>query len=202
MKNKCVLISLPDSFSGEAELINQMFALGEFIFHLRKKESSSHQIKKILFKINPEFYDRIIIHQHYELLEKFNLGGVHLPEAERIQKTELKSNGIRIVSTSIHDLNQYEGNKSDFEYVFFSPVFKSISKENYSPKLDIETIKNKIHVMSPNNLIALAGVTKDNFQYALDAGFNGVALLGAVWNSKNPVGYFSEFLNAFKVASK
>ena len=99
-------------------------------------------------------------------------------------------------------MNDYPNYSSGFEYIFFSPVFKSISKADYFPQQNIQFIKNQIQFINPNNLIALGGITRDNFQLALDAGFNGVALLGAIWKNKNPVGYFSEFLNAFNEASK
>ena len=172
-------------------------SVGDFNFHLRKKNASVYETEKFLVKISPEFYKRIIIHQHFETALHFGLGGIHLPENLRQQLDEFKKTGNKIVSTSVHQLDNLNNIQEDFEYIFYSPVFKSISKNDYFPGMSIDELKLQIERSNSRKLIALGGINKENFNEALQIGFVGVALLGAVWQHKNPVNYFSEFLSAF-----
>jgi thiamine-phosphate pyrophosphorylase len=57
-----------------------------------------------------------------------------------------------------------------------SPVFTSISKENYPPKTDLfEQIKKRTN--HKTQLIALSGISADNIRQTLISGFDDVALL-------------------------
>lgn len=78
-----------------------------------------------------------------------------------------------------------------FEYAFLSPVFSSISKEGYASKLDfsIEISKRTNHT---TKLIALGGIQFENIHQAIAFGFDDVALLGAIWESNNPLENFKK----------
>ncbi len=107
----------------------------------------------------------------------------------------LKENGYSL-STSIHDINAYNNLHIAFDYTFYSPVFDSISKQDYKAMdkthLNVSAIKKDI------KLIALGGVHEGNCLEALNYGFDGVALLGAVWQSEAPVAAFKRIQNIIK----
>ena len=198
MNGKFIVISRPDFFRGEAELINQLLEVGDFNFHLRKKESNPDDFKGLLRGIYPKYFQRIVIHQHFDLAEKFKFKGIHLTEQVRKNKMITSLNTSRLISTSIHDLMEYDKVKNDFDYIFFSPVFKSISKSDYVPRFSEVDIKNHLSMLNAQNIIALGGVEMSTMKKAMSLGFNGVAFLGSIWEKKSPVVYCRELLAEFK----
>lgn len=200
---RVVLISREENFPGEAELINQLMAAGDFNFHLRKKTLDEKEIKKLLYKVDPVFFPRIIVHQHFAMEQEFLLGGIHLPESLQEQQEELKKAGHRIVSSSVHLLKSYEELRKNFSYIFFSPVFPSISKPGYAPIYSPEVFHQELSAMrNKTSLIALGGINEQNIAEVKRWGFGGAALLGSVWENKNPVKYFQEFLRLSSGASR
>ncbi|MBC7864194.1 MAG: thiamine phosphate synthase [Bacteroidia bacterium] len=194
---KVIVISKEDLFSGEAEIINQLMGTGDFNFHLRKKTASEKDLRKLLYKIKPEFFSRIVIHQQFNMEKEFGFYGIHLPGAERENYVALKAEGHKIISTSIHVLKEFDPARKNYKYIFFSPLFPSISKAGYAPiyseevlRADLKEIKNK------SNLIALGGIEEKNLKEVKEFGFAGAAVLGCVWESKTPVKTLQFFLKA------
>jgi len=70
-----------------------------------------------------------------------------------------------------------------------SPVYPSISKENYHSKTELfEAIKTRTNYST--QLVALGGIESINIEKSLRNGFDNVALLGTIWNSENPIKNF------------
>jgi thiamine monophosphate synthase len=192
---KIVLISKPEPFLGETELINQIMQVGSFNFHLRKKSLDEKEVRKIIYKIQPEFYPRIVIHQGFEMEKEFGLGGIHLPENERHNYERLKAEEHKIISTSIHRLNEFDALRRNFRYIFFSPLFPSISKPDAKPLYAADEIKEQLkEIKNKSNLFALGGIDAGRLEDVRALGFEGLGLLGYIWESKSPVKTFQEFL--------
>ena len=91
--------------------------------------------------------------------------------------------------------------KENFEYVFLGPVFRSISKKGYGPKISLNQIfsvlKNDAlnHLSKKPKVYALGGIRKKKMIRLAEVGFSGVALLGAVWGSSDPLRALKEFLS-------
>ena len=82
-----------------------------------------------------------------------------------------------------HSFKELEEHKEKYEYAFLSPIFDSISKVDYKSKFDLKELKEKI---ANKNIIALGGIDEDKIKICSEMGFAGVAVLGAIWNSKSP----------------
>jgi thiamine-phosphate pyrophosphorylase len=113
---------------------------------------------------------------------------LHFPEAARKSKTaaeyiQLKEEGYTL-STSIHNADEDVDNL--FDYAFYGPVFDSISKKGYRSAL-AENTKIKSH---KSKQIAIGGVDGNNCTKAFEMGFAGVAVLGAIWQSPEPINEF------------
>ncbi|MBX9853240.1 MAG: thiamine phosphate synthase [Cytophagaceae bacterium] len=181
---KIIVISNPVNIQKEHEAINALFESGLEYFHLRKPDTDKASFENFLRDIKPAFYRRISIHSHYSLIGKYNLGGIHIPEKMRMDeevkeicKTARKKN--LKVSTSIHQLEDPESIKS-FDYAFLSPVFNSISKENYKSAFDPEELQKFLKGRKPE-IIALGGIEENNILKAAELGFYGAALHGTIW---------------------
>lgn len=177
-----IVISNRKALPNEANLINQLFDEGLQIFHLRKPEYSELEIIALLNEIKPEYHNRIAIHQHHKLAKQFNINRIHFTEAERKKTSESVLEKLlsekNILSTSIHNLSNYENLSKCFEYTFFGPLFESISKPGYQPAAENIVLP----LTSKTKLIALGGIKKENINSAINLGFDGVATLGIIWN--------------------
>ncbi|WP_278008571.1 thiamine phosphate synthase [Flavobacterium gyeonganense] len=94
-----------------------------------------------------------------------------------------------VFSTSTHSIEDFNALKNIFEYAFLSPVFPSISKENYSSERNLfEEIKKRKN-FSPKT-VALGGIYSGNIEQTLQNGFDNIALLGTIWSSENAIKNF------------
>lgn len=190
-RSRIIVISSPTPITKEASLINQLFDEGLTVFHLRKPESSSQELVLLLQEINPIHYSKIALHSHHYLAKSFGINRLHFNEVSRKQLIEdaletYNADGV-ILSTSIHSIDDYNQLSDKFDYAFLSPVFDSISKLNYKA----QTFNlNHIHKKTDTKLIALGGIDERTCAKAFEMGFDGIALLGAIWNSEDKITAF------------
>jgi len=85
---------------------------------------------------------------------------------------------------SLDELKRYDGK---YEYAFLSPVFDSISKKGYKSGFDLS--ETGLHVRG-KKIVALGGVDESKIETCRGLGFCGIAVLGAVWQSADPLGTF------------
>ena len=193
---KITIISPPNPKKGEAKVVSQLLELGLERFHLRKPDCNISQIATFLDEIPKEFLSRIIIHRMPELLKDYPLGGYHHSEREDFR--EIK--GIR--SRSLHKLNHLQNCDNELDYVFFGPVYQSISKKGYCPKVSLNEIRKTILKMKnqPNAplVYALGGIRRNKISYLRETGFDGVALLGSIWGKPDPVDSYLSFRDAIE----
>lgn len=181
-----ILFSKPSLIKNEADYINHLFDVGLEIFHVRKPKCSTQEVKDLLDAVKPEYLERIVLHQHYELLSQFTLKGMHL--SRDAEKYGLARNyRHQVVSRTIHELQQLNEDQGNFEYLLISPLFDSISKPYYKASFTKENLKEAIATFNqkglPTKLIALGGVNDQNILAAKNLGFHGVAMLGYFWNN-------------------
>jgi len=187
-----VVISSPDFFEAEADQVNALFAAGMKRFHLRKPGGSLAAVHALLEAIEPQYLQEVVLHQHHELADGFRLPRLHFPEGLRTiaadQVEEQLSKG-RVLSSSIHQLNGLHELKA-FEYVFFSPVFNSISKIGYSASLTPE-FRLPDRIDGPK-VYALGGVDASKLAVLKTMNLDGAAVLGGIWNTgDDPVEQFN-----------
>lgn len=122
--------------------------------------------------------------------------GAHRWHVKEREQAALKS--CAPFSTSIHDLAQWPKWAGRATLVFFSPVFPSISKPGYGPSLPLEQLQQQIAAIRSAateplpQLIALGGVHAGTIARVQQAGFDGAAIMGALWKSSDPVAALRE----------
>ena len=179
-----IVISDPGVIIDEAIIVNQLFKAGMKRFHLRKPDWSGTKVIDILTKIDKSFHGQIALHQHHYLAEYFEIKGLHYREQDRMltspdQLIRKKSQGYAL-STSVHDLKILKSMDA-FHYVFFGPVFDSLSKSNYKSKLSASFYLDKTGI-NPK-VVALSGIKDSNLNQVREMNFDGAAVLGALWNN-------------------
>ncbi|MDO6819610.1 thiamine phosphate synthase [Zobellia sp. 1_MG-2023] len=196
-----VLIAPETNMPNELELLNKLFQEGLKYYHLRKPDKDYEGHSAYLEKIDSKFHDRVVVHLYHELIVDFNLKGIHFQEQKRrdvLIGNELKEKEVRTlmnnylaslgvesakiktISSSFHEPNELQDCNFNFDYHLLSPVFSSISKKGYKGRgFDVNHIDKKV--------IGMGGVTKNNLDEIQKLGFQGIGVLGGIWNSKTPI---------------
>ncbi len=142
-------------------------------------------METLLNAINEKYYAGISMHQFPELVEKYNLSGFHFSYSYPYQKQiadRLKKNHQVSISTHTKcEIGEYE---HIMDYMFLSPLFPSVSKKEEQFLLDKEKISNYLLKGIQSKIIALSGIHPENAAEAFDLGFDGIAVLGSIWEGQ------------------
>jgi thiamine-phosphate pyrophosphorylase len=187
-----IVITNPFAITAEIEIIHSLFEKGLPLLHVRKPDFSKLEMAQFIHQIKMEFRSNLVLHNHHELAEDFGINKIHFSEKNRnslarfLKPCRYKNESN---STSTHSIEDFNALENDFDYAFLSPVFTSISKENYHPKTDLfKALKSRTNYKT--KVIALGGIGSENIKKTLENGFDDVALLGSIWNNENPVKQF------------
>ncbi|HSD06264.1 thiamine phosphate synthase [Flavobacterium sp.] len=184
-----IVITNPTTVPNEMEIINSLFENGLELLHIRKPDFSEIKTALFIHQIKKKFRAKLVLHNHHQLIDKFEITRIHFSEKERkANKPNPFLKPVRF-TTSTHSIEDFNNLSDDYNYAFLSPVFSSISKENYHPQTDLlEAAKSRTNFKT--KLIALGGIESKNINQILQAGFDDVALLGTIWNSNNALENF------------
>jgi len=191
-----ILVITPELIvQNETILINQMFQEGLDLLHIRKPWLTRNEMIEFITQIDETFYPQLVLHTHYDLGKEFSISRFHFREIDRKEKVYKPFAEENMISTSVHDITTYNNLDKEWEYAFISPFFPSISKKGYGLN---STIKNEIKQRNNPDvkLIALGGINPNNIHEVFETNVDGAALLGAIWESKEPLKVFKECRNA------
>jgi thiamine-phosphate pyrophosphorylase len=180
---KLIVITYYGFVSQETEKINALFEAGMEILHLRKPTFSKRQYVEILEGIDEKYHPKIKLHNFFDLVDHYNVSGVHLSKQHNVYK------GKREVKISkschrIEELTQID----EYDYVFLSPVFNSISKTDYVAKFTDRTLEmaSKKGLIN-EKVIALGGIDEHTFPLLEKFPWGGAAVLGSIWKTEDVV---------------
>jgi thiamine-phosphate pyrophosphorylase len=188
-----IILSSPAPVPDEISLLISLFNAGMQLFHLRKPGYSRKAMEAFLDSVPEENHDKIVIHSHHELCRDYHLKGLHVKPGSNVSE---RISGLTY-SCSLHSLEELQSVDQNFDYVFLSPVFDSISKQGYRAGFHYAALESGIrqkkkHKQGPA-VIALGGVCADNIEQVRCTGFDGAAVLGALWE-KEKAGAMKEFM--------
>lgn len=193
-----IVISYPMPVAKEAEIINAMFEEGLETLHIRKPGLTQMDVRTLLEAIKPVYHPKIALHQHHEIAADLDIKRLHFTEISRkktndVMLSEFKKDGNRL-STSVHNIDEYNGLSEAFDYTFFGPVFDSISKPGYEA-IGSDEFVFPVKAGRPK-VIALGGISAENVGKAMEMKFEGVAALGYIWERPE------ESIERFKLLQK
>lgn len=163
----------------DAYLISNLLKIGIHSVHLRKPEATIHECRKLLTQLTNEERANIIIHDYPELYDEFSLKGIHINK--NITSLPDGYNGFK--TRSCHSFEEIEKYKTEYDYLFLSPIFDSISKVGYkSGFTKEELLKASISGIIDHKVIALGGITLDMMPYFRELNFGGIAMIGGIYN--------------------
>jgi thiamine-phosphate pyrophosphorylase len=188
-----IVITNPFFIEDEIQILHSLLEEGLSLLHIRKPDFSEVEMAKFIHQIKLEFRTNLVLHSHHQLAEDLGIERFHFSEKDRKEFPARFPKPCRFkcesISTSTHSIEDFNSLETKFNYAFLSPVFKSISKENYSPQKDLfEEIKSRKN--HKTKMVALGGIDSGNIQKAFENGFDDVALLGTIWKNENPLKQF------------
>ena len=196
---KLTVLSPEDEDQREQAVLCELFAAGLSDYHLRKPSWDRSRMAAWLRSLPSAQRERVVLHTHHDLAHEFAVGGLH--ERDVALATEdahaVRPHDTRILhSRAVHDLAMLGASLNRYDRLFFSPVFPSISKPGYVASIALSTLVPILTLPRRAKVFALGGITVDRCAVCRSLGFDGVAVLGAVWHANDPVNAFRNILAA------
>ena len=177
---RIIAITSPIVCYEDVYIIKTLLEKGIDIIHLRKPNSDINECRNILAELTSEERGKIIIHDYPKLYDEFSLKGIHVNK----NVTTLPSGYKGFKTRSCHSFEEIIRYKNEFDYLFLSPIFDSISKVGYKSNFSKEELIRAASVgIIDKKVIALGGVTLDKINYLKNLNFGGIAMSGAIYNS-------------------
>jgi thiamine-phosphate pyrophosphorylase len=186
-----IVISPEGADTREIAAMGGFFGLGLDRYHVRKPAWSLAELESWLCGLPRDWRPRIVLHQHHALVARLGLGGAH-------EKDVAGSTGGSAASRSCHEVAALRASLGTYEYVIFGPVFPSLSKIGHGPAPDFpwDELRSALSVAPRGRVLAIGGIDEGGLGRCLELGFDGVAVLGAVWNAPDPAQAFARIRDA------
>lgn len=174
MKPIRIAITAEETREDEPKRIRCILDAGWDAMHIRKPGASLKDIKNLIEAIPQQYHGRLWLHGHFELINEFNLGGLHLNS----RCPSAPSNYQGPLSRACHTIEETldYGQNDRYSRLLLSPVFDSVSKTGYRGKFSDYELLEIADLLVP--VIALGGVTPDRVGQIMHLPFGGYAVLG------------------------
>ncbi len=179
----------------EPATVPALIAAGLARYHVRKPTFTAAQLSTWLAHFPKKIRAHFVLHTHHELADEHACLGLHHRSAAPLSALQPFSPSA-FSSRSIHDLATLRRVLGSYTSVFLSPIFPSLSKPGYNPTLAPEEISTFLRARPATGprtqVIALGGVSLENLPTCRALGFDGAAILGALWQAPDPLAAFAQ----------
>lgn len=182
-----IVMSNAFPIDGEVNTMRQLLELGVML-HIRKPLIDKAELAKLIGALGTEYLSQIVLHQQHSLAPELGIDRLHLNSQHRPNIAEQTSIDKYKYSTSTHDINEFNALCDRWNYAFLSPMYPSLSKPGYGVS---NSVKHQLsdRLNKRVKLIALGGIDRHNMVEVLSLGADDIALLGAIWQEKQPIQY-------------
>ena len=129
----------------------------------------------------------LIINDRLDIALAVHADGLHIGQQDmpyNIARALLGKD--KIIGLSVENIAQAkEANDLDVDYIGLSPVFSTATKADIATPLGIEGIQ-EIASFSKHPMVGIGGIKKHNIKEVMQAGCNGIAVVSAIMDSKDP----------------
>ena len=155
---------------------------GATFVQLREKYASPqdfYESAKEAMHVARERNVKIIINDRIDIALALKADGVHLGQEDLPPEHARKILGEKaIIGFSTHNVQQaLDAIKLPIDYLAVGPVFTTRTKENPDKIVGIEIIKRVRQAIGDFPLVAIGGITAENFYSVLNAGANSAAII-------------------------
>jgi len=182
-----------------AQQVGKLIEGGAKFIQLRDKYASPndfYESAKEALEIARKGNVKIIINDRVDIALVLKADGVHLGQDDLPPEHARRILGEKaVIGFSTHNLEQViEALKLPINYLAIGPVFNTQTKENPDPVIGLEGIRRASDIAGDFPLVAIGGITSENFQAVLDAGADSVAVISDLLSNPDKIG---EKMNIF-----
>jgi thiamine-phosphate pyrophosphorylase len=165
-----------------AEQVEKLIEGGAQLIQLREKYASPKEFYESAVKaieIARLHNVKIIINDRVDVALALNADGVHLGQDDLPSEEARKILGeTAIIGFSTHNLEQaISAVQLPINYLAIGPIFSTKTKENPDEIVGIQAIKKVREEIGYFPLVAIGGITSENFRDVLHSGADSVAII-------------------------
>lgn len=185
-----------------AEQVAQLSDCGTPLIQLREKIDPPSQFyadAEVALRVARERGVKIIINDRVDIALALNADGVHLGQEDLPPEAARRILGdTAIIGYSTHNLDQARlAAQMPVDYVAIGPIFATATKPSSNPAVGLEGLGNIRRALGDVPLVAIGGITSENFEMVLQAGADAVSVISDIWASDGLVtAKMHRFLNA------
>ncbi|MEA2174692.1 MAG: thiamine-phosphate pyrophosphorylase [Blastocatellia bacterium] len=122
---------------------------------------------------------RLLVNDRADIARAAGADGVHLTTRSLETSVLRRAFGTRfLIGVSTHSLAEaLAARDGGADFATFGPIFETPSKNIYGPPVGLSGLREASRALSPFPLLALGGLTRENFLQALSAGAQGIAAI-------------------------
>ena len=172
---------------------------------LREKNLPENELREMaqaVLQLTRKYQALLFINHRAELANDLGADGVHLTESSAAVRKVRKQFPNMLIGKSTHSLEgAMRAQQQGADFVTFSPVYDTPSKQQYGPPQGLEKLK---HVCAGLDIpvLALGGIDRSRITSVRNLGAFGVALIRGIWNSSDIEHESLQYINALTGENK
>lgn len=121
----------------------------------------------------------LIVNDRADIAMAIGANGVHLGQEDMpVGAARALLGRDAVIGLSTHTLEQVEAAaRLPIDYIAFGPIFPTTTKSNPDKVVGLELLRQARRLAPDLPIVAIGGITLDNFQAVLDAGATSVAII-------------------------
>jgi len=175
-----------------AEQVQRLIEGGAEIIQLRDKQASPkdfYESAREALIIARKRNVKIIINDRVDIALALKTDGVHLGQDDLPPERARVILGNRaIIGFSTHNLEQaVNAINFSIDYLAIGPVYATRTKENPEKIIGLEGVNEVRKALGDFPLVAIGGITSENFREVLEAGANSVAIISGLLSDADKI---------------
>lgn len=183
------------------ETIEEALKSGVTMFQLREKGVDSLKGEALFefaseVKILCDKYDvPYIINDEPELAQRVGADGIHLGQDDMDVSLLSSYFDDKIIGLSVASQREFiESNLKQVDYVGTGPVFSTPSKADAGDAIGLEGLQKMRALIGGLPMVAIGGITPENYQECIENGADGISLISAIAGSEDVGNAVQKFL--------
>lgn len=169
-------------FQDILKVIQAAVAAGIDLIQVREKDLITKVLYELVARaaeITGSTATKLLVNDRADVAAAAGADGVHLTTQSLPASVVRKSFGAEfLIGASAHSLAEARAARDrNADFIVFGPVFPTPSKEEYGLPVGLEQLQQVCTELYGFPVLAIGGVTKDNFGDCLNAGAHGVAAI-------------------------
>ncbi len=204
-----VVVSCSHDVENEIAIVEAMLLDGLESFHIRKPHYTTNDYITYISKISPKLRHRVVLHSRHMLSNKYGCKGVHVSRKHRRAgfRTKLRLFKLRFfnkkihISASLQNLEAIESKIKNYDYIFLSPLYDSMSPDARIKKFNSSKLRKFLR-QTRSRVFAHGGISEDKFPQLKKLGFSGVVFQSVIWDSPEPLQQYFKLKESLEEINK